>query len=259
MHPNTILVCILNVVIFSFLSGCTRIDMLASTSSVTNPSYDEPQVQIHGDSVFDLSGEIQKQLQQLSGKFYKEVSASGAKAEEIRAGFNALSETERNSIKTLIIDGGANNMLKTGNSRYDVTYPGFNPIAADIRCADNPLELSTECNANFTLAINNVTGFLSDIAQAGVEHVIILGYPTPQAPVSDLKLAVDTLNSGLKNACDSSQNVDCHFIDTSLQPGQDPVPYQKEVNADGLHPSLIGSQVRAQLIWDKLVEINAYR
>ena len=75
-----------------------------------NPYADEWDVQIVGDSVFDLSGDIHDVLQDLSGSSYKDRSVSGAK---IAAIDSQLSKAEkRSSLKTVIADGGANDILQ---------------------------------------------------------------------------------------------------------------------------------------------------
>lgn len=76
-----------------------------------NPYADEWDVQIVGDSVFDLSGDIRNVLKQLSGKGYKDRSVSGAKIAHIDGQLGqALS---RSTLQTVIADGGANDILQS--------------------------------------------------------------------------------------------------------------------------------------------------
>ena len=65
------------------------------SADLHNPTATEPDVQIVGDSVFDLSGEIQTNLKTLSGgKMYKDRSVSGAKIAAIQSQLNtALGRT----------------------------------------------------------------------------------------------------------------------------------------------------------------------
>ena len=87
------------VVVVMAATGCSM--------DFNNPKANEYNVQIIGDSIFDLSGDIQKYLKTLSGKTYKDRSVNGEKIAGIVSQYDrAISGTP--TLKTVIADGGGN-------------------------------------------------------------------------------------------------------------------------------------------------------
>ncbi len=203
----------------------------SSGFDLNNPSADEYDVQIIGDSIFDLSGDIRTDLKALSGKGYKDRSKSGAKISGIDSQLG--SALQRSSLKTIIGDGGGNDILIGGPD-----------------CDSDPL--TTGCVDTIDYVADTVENMLDDMYVSGVDDCIWLGYYNLPRSEAEKNEALDYVYS-LYPAIIGSSAMDTHLVD--------PRPFisASHVKSDDIHPTGAGSEILANLIWDTMVAENVYR
>src|SRR6478609_6826487 len=87
---------------------------------------------------------------------------------------------------------------------------------------------------------------LAKMATDGVSDVVYVFYPDPVKDTTpNLRAKVDALRPLIESACEAS-TVRCNFLDLR------PVfadHYPDYIQADGMNPTLAGSQAAAQAIW----------
>ena len=220
-----------------------------------NPWSNEKDVQIVGDSVFDLSGDIHSVLSNLSGKSYKDRSVSGAK---IAAIDNQLAAAEnRATLKTVIADGGANDILQS----------------------------STDCDSDpLTAACLNLIDYVADVQWNMIVDMyygpssdhLWLGYYHVKAPEQEKNEAIDYVHDALyPDMFDLSEYGGSTYSGTVagygtfqgstlgsfniavLDPRSSIVP--GDLKSDGIHPKYSGSSKLANLIWGVMVDQEMYR
>jgi hypothetical protein len=208
------------------------------TMDMHNPKANEYEVQIIGDSIFDLSGDIQLDLKALSGKTYKDRSVSGEKIAGIISQYDrAISGTP--TLKTVIADGGGNDILQG---------------SAD--CDSDPL--TQGCIDVIDYVADQMEVILDDMYTDGVDDCVWLGYYHLTLDEVEKNEAVDyayTLYPAI--FADTRMNLygpgGAYMIDprSSISASQ--------VKSDGIHPTASGSQVLANMIWGQMVAQNMYR
>lgn len=205
---------------------------------MNDPRADEYDVQIIGDSIFDLSGDIQQELKDLSGKMYKDRSVSGEKIAGIISQYDrAISNTP--SLKTVIADGGGNDILQG---------------SAD--CDSDPLK--QECIDVIDYVADKMEILLEDMYNDGVDDCVWLGYYYLTNDEEEKNEALDyafTLYPAVFN--DASLNLYGAGGAYLVDPRADIVASQ--VKSDGIHPTASGSEELAGLIWSEMVTQNTYR
>jgi hypothetical protein len=199
-----------------------------------NPTPSEWDVQIVGDSVFDLSGEIQTNLRTLSGKMYKDRSVSGAKISAIQSQLNTA--VGRTTLKTVIADGGANDILQ-GSMDCDA-----DPLTSG--CLDVLNYLGDKMDAMFYAMY---TKSPDDCVWLGYYHV--KGGEIEKNEAIDY--AYDWIYPGIFGVPYSG------FEATLVDPRSVIVP--SDIKSDDIHPTSSGSQKLANLIWNAMVAGNMYR
>ncbi len=216
---------------FGMLSG-----MIMATTGCSwdfnNPYADEWNVQIVGDSVFDLSGDIHDVLQDLSGKSYKDRSVSGAKIAAIQSQLNTA--LKRTTLKTVIADGGANDILQ-----------------GSMDCDSDPL----------TQGCLDVLNYVGDKMEVMLEAMYVkspndcvwLGYYHVKGSEVEKNEAIDYTYDWLYPDIFASTNMDAVLVD----PRTDILPIH--IKSDDIHPTYDGSYILANLIWDEMVAGNMYR
>jgi len=228
---------------FSLNTGCSW--------DFNNPSADEWDVQIIGDSVFDLSGDIRTVLKQLSGKGYKDRSVSGAKIQAIHNQLNKADD--RSSLKTIIADGGANDILQG---------------SAD--CESDPL--TQGCLDVLDYITGKMDVMLNQMYNGPSDDVVWLGYYHVKGGEAEKNEAIDysydNLYPGLFDFGStfsgsvssyggyyggSLGGFEAAMTDPrgSIQPG--------DIVSDDIHPAYSGSVKLANLIWGVMVDRNMYR
>jgi hypothetical protein len=141
-----------------------------------NPAPNERDVQIVGDSVFDLSGDIHSVLNSLSGKSYKDRSVSGAK---IAAIDGQLTKAERrSSLKTVIADGGANDILQSSTD-----------------CDSDPL--TSACLNLIDYVGDRMFGMIVDMYYGPSADHVWLGYYNVKAPEAEKNEAIDYVHDSI--------------------------------------------------------------
>ncbi|MGC8120139.1 SGNH/GDSL hydrolase family protein [Marinobacter sp. VGCF2001] len=224
------------------VSGCSDLGYLLSNEKVKDA--DNDQVVFVGDSIFALSGEIQNQLESKAGQTFRRYTVSGAElsgelvAPSIPNQFReALADNP--DIQTLVGDVGGN----------DILIPA---IAFDSNKCKTPWwrfgRLSRKCREFIDDIYVEAVDFLNEVAGAGVERGILLGYYYTKNGlfrVKDLKEAIDYGNATLARACNNSV-LECSFVDPR------PVIRNGDIIFDGIHPADSGSRKIADLIWPQL-------
>ena len=199
-----------------------------------NPTPSEWNVQIVGDSVFDLSGDIQKDLKVLSGKMYKDRSVSGAKIAAIQSQLNTA--LGRTTLKTVIADGGANDILQ-GSMDCDA-----DPLTQG--CLDVLDYLGDKMDAMF-YAMYTKSPY--DCVWLGYYHVKGSEIEKNEA----IDYAYDWIYPGIFGTVYSG------FEATLVDPRPNILP--ADIKSDDIHPTSSGSQKLANLIWSTMVSGSMYR
>jgi len=203
-----------------------------------NPKANEYNVQIIGDSIFDLSGDIQKYLKTLSGKTYKDRSVSGEKIAGIISQYDrAISGTP--ALKTVIADGGGNDILQG---------------SAD--CDSDPL--TQGCVDVIDYVADKMEVLLDDMYNDGVVDCVWLGYYYMTNDEVEKNEAIDYAY-GLYPAVFDDTRLNLYGSGGAYMLDPRPDIVASQVKSDGIHPTASGSQELANIIWAEMVAQNMYR
>ncbi len=213
-----------------------------------NPTATEWDVQIVGDSVFDLSGDIQKQLKVKSGKMYKDRSVSGAKIAAINSQLNTA--VGRTTLKTVIADGGANDILQ-GSADCD-TDPVTQGCIDVLNYVGDQGEVML--NTMYIKSPNNCVWL-------GYYHVI-----NSQAEKNEaIDYAYTWIYPGIfpSTFTNGSYSKPALILTDFKALFLDSRPYMTmtsaDIKSDNIHPTTAGSQKLTNLIWDAMVKGSMYR
>ncbi len=199
---------------------------------LNNPYADEWDVQIVGDSVFDLSGDIHDVLQDLSGSSYKDRSVSGAKIAAIQS--QLTTALKRTTLKTVIADGGANDILQ-----------------CTMDCDSDPL--TQGCLDVLNYVGDKMEVMLEAMYAKSPNDCVWLGYYHVKGGEIEKNEAIDYTYDWLYPDIFASTNMDAVLVD----PRQEILPIH--IKSDDIHPTYDGSYILANLIWDEMVAGNMYR
>jgi len=231
------------------------IALISCSWDFNNPYADEWDVQIVGDSVFDLSGDIHDVLQLLSGKSYKDRSVSGAK---IAAIDSQLSKAERRStLKTVIADGGANDILQ-----------------GSMDCDSDPL--TGGCLDVLDYISDTMWGMIVDMYYGPSGDHVWMGYYNVKGSEAEKNEAINyTYDNIYPDMFDFSEYGGT--TDSGVVSGYgefygsylgdfcifmaDPRDYilASDIKSDDIHPTYSGSQKLANLIWGVMEQKDLYR
>jgi lysophospholipase L1-like esterase len=205
---------------------------------------DNDQVITLGDSIFDLSGEIQESLETYAGETFRRYTQNGA---ELFGGVLSMSVYEQYEmaksnnpdIDIIVMNGGGNDILIPA-----ILLDPYNCMTQWYQFG----RLSTRCK-NFIddLYVEGVN-VLNEMYVDGVENVIYLGYYHTKNGlfhVDSLEEAVDYGDETLARACRNTI-VNCEFVDPRSSINDSDIIF------DGIHPASSGSQKLADLIWLEL-------
>jgi lysophospholipase L1-like esterase len=223
------------------LTGC-GLGVLLSKPWIRNAGNNK--VVFFGDSIFALSGEIQRVLHGYHGKTFRNYTTSGA---ELIGGAIApsveqqigIAEADDPSSTVVVMNGGGN----------DILIPA---VALDpYDCMTQWYEfgrLSSRCKAYIDDIYVDGVDLLNDLQAKGFTSVVYLGYYYTKNGLilaDDLEEAIVYGDSRLAQACANSV-VSCTFIDprSTIRDG--------DITADGVHPTGGGSKKLADLIWPVL-------
>ena len=227
--------------LFFIVTGCGMLDM-------TNPTANEFDVVIVGDSIYDLDGFIHTNLKALSGKSYKDYSKSGDTVEYITKQYNTAIAA-RPSIKTIIMDAGGNNIL------MDLYWSQA--------CQSSTMTVSSSCKSYINGVLDKGEALWADMDSDGVDNIFHLGYYYLKwGTLTTLMYGGKRLNGAVKYADDQLaiscgiSPAECWFID----PRNDFIGHESTyIKSDGIHPANPGAQVIAKKIWNKMVSVGAYK
>jgi hypothetical protein len=220
-----------------------------------NPKPSEWDVQIIGDSVFDLSGDIQKVLKTLSGKTYKDRSVSGAKIAAIDG--QLAQAVQRTTLKTLIADGGANDILQGSmDCNSDPLTPGCLDVLDYI--SDTMWNMIVDMNngpstGNVWMGYYHVKG-----SEAEKNEAIDYAYDNLYPDLFDFSASGGTNYSGVVPGYGEYYGGALPGFSIALADPRDYI-FESDIKSDNIHPTYSGSQKLANLIWGVMVQKNFYR
>ncbi len=244
-----------NLKFLSLFFLCVAMTNSGCSWDFNNPSANEWDVQIVGDSVFDLSGDIHSVLNNLSGKSYKDRSVSGAKISAIDS---QLARAERrSSLKTVIADGGANDILQSSTD-----------------CDSDPL--TSACLNLLDYVSDKMYNMIDDMYNGPSDDHVWLGYYNVKAPEAEKNEAIDYVHdvvypdmfdlsefggstySGSVGSYGTYQGSTLGTFNIGvLDPRSSIVP--SDIKSDGIHPTYSGSVKLGNLIWGTMVDQTMYR
>jgi hypothetical protein len=201
-----------------------------------NPTPSEWDVQIVGDSVFDLSGDIQKDLKVSSSKMYKDRSVSGAKIAAIQSQLNTA--LGRTTLKTVIADGGANDILQ-----------------GSMDCDADPL--TQGCLDVLNYIGDKMDAMLYSMYTKSPDYSVWLGYYHVKGSEIEKNEAIDYAYSAIYPGVFSPYAPGSGVKYIYVDPRSIIVP--ADIKSDDIHPTSSGSQKLATLIWNAMVGNNMYR
>ncbi len=198
-----------------------------------------------GDSIFALSGEEANALEDLSGHSYRTYYVSGSQME---GGFvqnipNQYAKAVRDdsNIRTVIMDGGGNDVLIGANGACDANYQSGSLSQACYNIIDR------------VEAVN--IALWQDMVDDGVENIINQGYY--YSSDKDLWLVSDVFQERTKQEfaafAQSHPGVKMIFIEPKDNPYFDKDDVRDYTIYDGIHPTDEASEVLANMVWDAMV------
>ncbi len=216
--------------------------MIGCSADLHNPTPTEWDVQIVGDSVFDLSGEIQTYLKTLSGKMYKDRSVSGAKIAAILSQLNTA--LGRTTLKTVIADGGANDILQ-----------------GSMDCDSDPL--TQGCLDVLNYVGDQMEIMMNNMYAKSPNDCVWMGYYHVKGSEIEKNEAIDYAYSAIYPGIFPSAYsgypalIMTGFKSLLYDPRGVIVP--TDIKSDSIHPTSSGSQKLANGIWTCMVAGGMYR
>ena len=207
---------------------------------------DNNQVITLGDSIFDLSDEVQENLEEYAGQTFRKYTLSGAQLATSGIGVApvveqyAQAKLDDADIRTIVMDGGGNDILIPVIVQLD-------PYRCKTRWYQRG-KLSSKCTEFIDDLYVEGVDLLNEMDSDGVENIIYLGYYYTKNgifPLKKLKESVDYGNETLAKACENS-TINCTFVDPRSEINND------DIILDGIHPASSGSRKLADLIWPHL-------
>jgi hypothetical protein len=221
--------------------------MTGCTWNFHDPTPTDKDVQIVGDSVFDLSGEIQTRLKALSGKMYQDRSVSNSKIAAIQSQLAAA--LTRKTVKTVIANGGANDIFQSSADCY------ADPLTKGCKEVLNYVGDKTE------VMINNMHS-------KSPKNGVWLGYYHVKGEEAEYNEAVDYLYKNVYKGIFPKK----HEVGITCWPAVyigknfkvllvDPRSSIKssDIKKDNIHPTTSGSKKLADLIWSAMYWGKMYR
>jgi lysophospholipase L1-like esterase len=204
------------------------------------PDVTKPCVVMLGDSIFALSDEEGRVLFELAGDTYREYYISGAQM--VGGPIKTIKEQYDDAkaegpIRTVILDGGGNDILIGANAKCSVDYG---------------TELSAECVAVMDEVLAAAEEFFEISVADGVKNIVFQGYYY----VRNQKLwqVTDVFQEkGIRLV----QELSARYPDVKIM-YIDPRPHFDRTNqdyliVDGIHPTDAASAKLANLLWNAMV------
>ena len=227
--------------LLSVLTGC-GLGVLLSKPWIRNANNNK--VVFFGDSIFALSGEIQRVLHGYAGGTFRNYTTSGA---ELIGGLIqpsieqqiGIANADNPNSTVVVMDGGGN----------DILIPA---VALDpYDCMTQWYEfgkLSASCKSFIDEIYVDGVDLLNDLKADGVTDVVYLGYYYTKNGLilaDDLEEAIVYGDAKLSLACRNAA-LRCTFIDPRS------TIRDSDITGDGVHPTAGGSKKLADLIWPVL-------
>jgi len=224
-----------------FVSVIVLASMVACGGNPYVESADRNEVVTVGDSIYDLSGEIQLFLEQKAGQTFRNYTQSGAKltggslATAVNVQYADALATDAN-IATMVMNGGGNDILLPAILSFD-----------PYKCKTTwyRKNLSDKCKNLIENVYVTDVNLLNQMGSDGISNIIYLGYYHTTGNRANLVKAVDYGVNRLSDAC-SNTTANCTFVES-----RDTI-ISSDVLDDGIHPTTSGSQKLANLIWPHL-------
>lgn len=224
----------------ALVSAALLLSLIACGSGNYVEQADRNDVITLGDSIFDLSGDLQRFLEAEAGETFRDYTLSGA---ELEGGIIANSvyrqyadaKATDSNINTIVMDGGGN----------DILIPAM--ILDPYGCRTHwwRWNISRSCRNLINDQYVNLVNLLNQMDSDGVDNIVYLGYYELPRGNANLEKAVNYGDDKLGEAC-ANTTASCDFVDPR---GMIPANY---VLSDNIHPTTEGSRVLADLIWPKL-------
>ncbi len=197
-----------------------------------------------GDSIFDYTDQETKFLEELSGSTYRHYYISGA---ELTGGLvDSIPEQYQKAIndgpiRTVIMDGGGNDVLIGGLSQCSTVYGTALPQA----CLDILDEVSATTEQ-----------LLLQLAADGVQNVIWQGYYHTTNPLlwQVTEYTNELMKQGLAEFQAEFPYMKVIFIDVQPHFNKNYAAYYTLI--DGIHPDTDASEDLATLVWNAMVSNN---
>jgi hypothetical protein len=198
-----------------------------------------------GDSIFALSGEEANALEELSNQSYRTYYVSGAQMEgglvrTIPAQYDQADRADSN-IRTVIMNGGGNDVLIGANGSCDASYPNGTLSRACYDIIDK------------VEAVNNA--LWQDMINDGVKNIVNQGYY--YSSDRDLWVVSDVFQNRTKqefaNMAAKNPSIKMVFIEPKDNPYFDKSRVSTYTISDGIHPTDAASAELANMLWDAMV------
>jgi lysophospholipase L1-like esterase len=193
-----------------------------------------------GDSIFDLSGDLQRFLEEKAGQTFRDYTISGSKisggtlARAIDLQY-ADANAFNSSIDTIIMNGGGN----------DILIPAMIGDFYGCRTKWYRKNISSRCKNLVNNVYVNTVNLMNNMGSNGVQNIVYLGYYELPRGNANLAGALEYGVNRLAEAC-SNSSANCDFVEAR---GSIPANF---VLDDDIHPTSEGSQVLADLVWPHL-------
>ena len=214
--------------------GCT-----GGNPYVTNA--DRNEIITVGDSIFDLSGEIQLFLEQNAGQTFRNYTQSGAElsggvlASAVDSQYAAAKATDSN-IDIIVMNGAGNDIL--------IPAMLFDPYGC--RTQWYRWSISQKCKNLVMEQYVTAVNLLNEMDADGVSNIVYLGYYVTPRSNANLAQAIGMGDDYLSYACNTASTANCKFVDPRGTVDA------SNVEADDIHPTPTGSLILANQIWPVL-------
>ncbi|MGR6872354.1 SGNH/GDSL hydrolase family protein [Pseudomonas sp. HK3] len=216
------------------------LSLIACGSGSYVENADRNEVITLGDSIFDLSGDIQRILEDKAGQTFRDYTLSGAElsggiiANSVERQYSDAKSTDGN-IETIVMNGGGN----------DILIPAI--ILDPYGCRTHwwRWSISRNCKNLINDQYVNLVNLLNQMNSDGVDNIIYLGYYELPRGNSNLTSALNLGDDKLDQACRNT-TANCTFLDPrGMVPARD-------VLGDNIHPTANASLTLSNLIWPEL-------
>ena len=224
----------------ALVGSLLMLSLIACGSGSYVENADRNEIITLGDSIFDLSGDIQRILEDRAGQTFRDYTLSGAElsggivANSVERQYSDAKSTDAN-IETIVMDGGGN----------DILIPAI--ILDPYGCRTHwwRWSISRSCKNLINDQYVNLVNLMNKMDNDGVSNVLYLGYYELPRGNANLTSALNYGDDKLSQAC-SNTTANCTFLDPrGMVPAQD-------VLSDNIHPTANASRTLADLIWPKL-------